>query len=151
MTELANRKNATHETPDLDDAQLLGFERLGSERGEEKALEEAAGLALNKRGDGEVPVSDLRLKSHVKPVGQSSNGLNLYSFRYVGEEQEFRGVMAQELLADSRHSGAVEIGAGGFYRVDYARLGLQNLVSEDMLAAGRRALQRVVSGTGGEA
>ena len=27
----------------------------------------------------------------------------MYSFRYVGEDREFRGVMAQELLADERH------------------------------------------------
>jgi hypothetical protein len=69
----------------------------------------------------------------------------LYSFRYIGDNQEFRGVMAQELLADERHRGAVEAGADGYFRVDYARLGLASLVSGEMLAAGERAARR--SGT----
>jgi len=68
--------------------------------------------------------------------------MNLYSFRYIGEDHEFRGVMAQELLADERNRGAVEAGADGYYRVDYARLGLASLTSDEMRAAGERAARR---------
>ena len=75
-------------------------------------------------------------------AGGTAEGLNLYSFRYVGEDREFRGVMAQELLADERHRGAVEVGADGYYRVHYARLGLASLVSDEMRAAGERAARR---------
>ena len=81
----------------------------------------------------------------MKYVGETAGGLNLYSFRYVGEEREFRGVMAQELLADKRSRRAVEVGAEGYYRVDYARLGLAGLVNEEMLAAGERALNRAAA------
>ena len=90
------------------------------------STEDAVGLALNKRGEsgeGPVIISDRRLKTHVQRAGETAEGLNLYSFRYIGEDHEFRGVMAQELLADERHRGAVEAGADGYYRVHYARLG----------------------------
>ena len=68
-------------------------------------------------------------------VGETSSGLDLDSFRYIGEDREFLGVMAQELLADERRGQAVEAGADGYYRVDYARLGLASLVTDEMLAA----------------
>jgi hypothetical protein len=45
--------------------------------------------------------------------------------------------MAQELLADERNRGAVELGADGYYRVDYAGLGLARLATEEMRAARR--------------
>jgi hypothetical protein len=50
--------------------------------------------------------------------------------------------MAQELLADERNRHAVKLGADGYYRVDYARLGLASLVTDEMLAAGERAARR---------
>jgi hypothetical protein len=79
------------------------------------------------------------LKTDVKRVGKTAEGLNLYSFRYIGGDREFCGVMAHELLADERHRRAVEAGADGYFRVDYARLGLASLVTDDMIAAGERA------------
>ena len=87
-------------------------------------------------------VSDRRLKTHVQHAGGTAEGLNLYGFRYIGEDREFRGVMGQELLADEGHRGAVEEGADGYYRVHYARLGLASLVSDEMRAAGERAARR---------
>jgi hypothetical protein len=62
----------------------------------------------------------------------------------MGEPQfaQPRGAMAQELIADERNRCAVEVGADRYSRVDYARLALANLVTEDMLAAGERALRR---------
>jgi hypothetical protein len=82
------------------------------------------------------------LKTHVSRVGETAEGLNLYEFRYVGEDREFRGLMAQELLADESNRHAVEVGADGYYRVDYARLGLADLASDEMRAAGERAAHR---------
>ena len=87
-------------------------------------------------------ISDRRLKTHVQRAGGTAEGLNLYSFRYAGEDREFRGVMAQEVLADERHRGAVEVGADGYYRVRYARLGLVSLATDEMRAAGERAARR---------
>ena len=140
-----NQQTATPETANLDDAELLGFEHIETRPGSSASTEDAVGLALNKRGaSGEGPgiSSDLRLKTHVQRAGGTAEGLNLYSFRYIGEDHEFRGVMAQELLADERNRGAVEAGADGYYRVDYARLGLAGLATDEMRAAGERAARR---------
>jgi hypothetical protein len=142
MTQLPDQKTATPKTADLDDAELLGFEHI--ETAPSTSTEDAVALALNKRGEvGEGPaISDRRLKTHVQRAGGTAEGLNLYSFRYIGEDHEFRGVMAQELLADERNRGAVEAGADGYYRVDYACLGLAGLATDEMHAAGERAAPR---------
>ena len=145
MTQLQNQETATPETADLNDAELLGFEHIETAPGSSTSTEDAVGLALNKRGEsgeGPVIISDRRLKTHVQRAGATAEGLNLYSFRYIGEDHEFRGVMAQELLADERNRGAVEAGADGYYRVDYARLGLAGLATNEMQAAGERAARR---------
>ncbi|MGC9956964.1 tail fiber domain-containing protein [Roseiarcus sp.] len=145
MTQLQNQETATPETADLNDAELLGFEHIETAPGSSTSTEDAVGLALNKRGEsgeGPVIISDRRLKTHVQRAGGTAEGLNLYSFRYIGEDHEFRGVMAQELLADERHRGAVEVGADGYYRVHYARLGLASLATDEMRAAGERAARR---------
>jgi hypothetical protein len=145
MTQLQKQETATPETADLNDAELLGFEHIETAPGSSTSAEDAVGLALNKRGEGgegPVIISDHRLKTHVNRVGGTAEGLNLYSFRYIGEDREFRGVMAQELLADERNRGAVEAGADGYYRVDYARLGLASLATDEMHAAGERAARR---------
>jgi hypothetical protein len=145
MTQLPDQKTATPKTAELDDAELLGFEHIGTTRDSSTSTEDAVALALNKRGEGgegPVIISDHRLKTHVKRVGETPEGLNLYSFRYIGEDHEFRGLMAQELLADERNRHAVKAGAHGYYRVDYTRLGLASLVTEEMLAAGERAAGR---------
>jgi hypothetical protein len=148
MAELRDQKAGAPKTADLEDAELLGFEHI--EVTPDSSAEDAAALALNKRGEsGEGPPvsSDHRLKTHVKRVSATTDGLNVYSFRYVGDDREFRGVMAQELLADERNRGAVEAGADGYYRVDYARLGLAALVTDEMRAAGERAARRAATFT----
>ena len=145
MTQLPDQKTATPEAADLDDAELLGFEHIETAAACSTSTEDAIALALNKRGEGPVIISDRRLKTHVNRVGGTAEGLNVYSFRYIGEDREFRGVMAQELLADERNRGAVELGADGYYRVDYAGLGLANFVTGEMRAAGERAARRASS------
>jgi hypothetical protein len=148
MTQLQNQETATPETADLNDAELLGFEHIETAPGSSTSAEDAVGLALNKRGEGgegPVIISDRRLKTHVQRAGGTAEGLNLYSFRYIGEDHEFRGVMAQELLADERHRRAVEVGADGYYRVHYAGLGLASLASDEMRAAGERAARRAAA------
>jgi hypothetical protein len=143
MTQFPDQKTATPKTADLDDAELLGFERLETTPDSSTSAEDGVALALNKRGGEGPPItSDRRLKGHVQHAGKTAEGVNLYSFRYIGEDQEFRGVMAQELLADERYRRAVEVGAEGYYRVHYARLGLASLASDEMRAAGERAAHR---------
>ena len=128
MTQLQNQKKSTPESADLDDAELLGFEHIEAAPASSASAEDAVALALKKRGEnGEGPpiISDRRLKTHVKRVGDAAHGVNLYSFSYIGEDREFRGVMAQELLADEGHRRAVEATADGYYRVHYGGWALQ--------------------------
>lgn len=136
-------KLQTPGVPDLDLQKLLGFDRVDSERMEAIKPEDAAAIAFNKRG--EVVPSDRRLKAHVRPLGETANGLPLYAFRYNGDDREFRGVMAQDLLADPRFSDAVAVAGGGYYCVDYDRLGLGRLVTESMREAGAQALRRALA------
>jgi len=67
--------------------------------------------------------SDIRLKRDIHPVGRAKNGLTLYRFCYLWSDVEMVGVMAQEVLKVAPE--AVIMAADGFYRVDYARLGLR--------------------------
>lgn len=86
-----------------------------------------------------VPESDIRLKHDIDYLMTLDNGLKLYSFAYLGDEQTFVGVMAQDLLADPRYASAVSIDAQGFYRVDYNALGLGLYNAEAMMQAGAAA------------
>lgn len=65
--------------------------------------------------------SDARLKENIVPVGVS-HGLTVYEWNYVGGDQLFRGVMAQDVI--ETHPEAVTI-QDGFFAVDYGRLGLR--------------------------
>ena len=66
--------------------------------------------------------SDIRLKRDIAALGQHTNGLNLYRFRYLWSDTVHVGVMAQEVA--TTRPNAVQQGADGYLRVDYARLGL---------------------------
>jgi hypothetical protein len=83
--------------------------------------------------------SDRRLKEDVRPAGVLSNGLKLYSWRYLGGVHRFTGVMAQDLLGDVRFAGAVEIDAGGLMRVDYGRIGYVPADFDMMVVEGEAA------------
>lgn len=71
-----------------------------------------------------VRFSDIRLKRDIVQIGTLSNGLALYRYKYTsGDPREFVGVMAQDVLEVV--PAAVETTADGFYRVNYAMLGLK--------------------------
>ncbi len=69
------------------------------------------------------PPSDIRVKQDIEPLGNAGSVLPLYSFRYLDDETEYVGVMAQDVL--KTRPDAVSTGEDGFYRVDYSRLGLR--------------------------
>ena len=71
---------------------------------------------------GAVVISDARLKTGITRVGTADNGLPLYHFRYLGQSQVWEGVMAQDVLA---HTPEAVSEMGGYYLVDYGRLGLE--------------------------
>ena len=66
--------------------------------------------------------SDVRLKEDIAPVGQTAGGLPLYRFRYIGGEETYVGVMAQEVAEVDPQ--AVVRGSDGYLRVYYDRLGI---------------------------
>lgn len=59
----------------------------------------AAGSALGKKAGGSLGAffSDIRLKEDIKHLYQLENGLNVYSYKYKGIDQEARGFMAHEV------------------------------------------------------
>lgn len=91
-------------------------------------------------GAKQAAPSDRRLKQEIVPLGTLPNGLKLYSWRYLGGNRRFTGVMAQDLLADSRFAGAVDADARGLMQVDYAGIGFIPADFDEMLAEGKQAL-----------
>jgi len=73
--------------------------------------------------------SDIRLKRDVTLLSRLASGLGLYRYRYIGVDQEYVGVMAQEvrLLAPAAVSRAPD----GYLQVNYARLGMRLMTWEE--------------------
>jgi len=69
------------------------------------------------------PPSDRRLKSNISRIGSTVFGLPLYRFSYLGSDEMFTGVMAQDVLGVMPE--AVSRDATGFYRVNYGMLGIE--------------------------
>jgi len=67
--------------------------------------------------------SDERLKRDIEPVAALSNGLHLYRFRYAWSDEQYVGVIAQEV--QSVMPEAVTTGPDGFMRVNYQMLGIK--------------------------
>ena len=70
---------------------------------------------------GAAIASDVRVKDNIKYAG-AKNGFNLYEFNYLGSDNRYRGVMAQEVM--KQRPDAVE-SRNGVYWVDYGALGIQ--------------------------
>jgi hypothetical protein len=68
-----------------------------------------------------APPSDRRLKRDIAKLGPLDGDIDLYRYRYLWDDQEYVGVMAQELL--EVRPDAVVKGANGYLAVDYAKLG----------------------------
>jgi hypothetical protein len=77
--------------------------------------------------------SDIRLKRDIAPVGRLAGGIGLYRFRYLWSDTIHVGVMAHEVAATRPE--AVQRGADGYLRVDYARLGLRMRTWDEWVAA----------------
>jgi hypothetical protein len=67
--------------------------------------------------------SDIRLKFDIVQVGQLDNGIKLYKFRYIGSDQVYVGVMAQQVAAIVPEAVVME--PSGYLAVYYDRLGLK--------------------------
>ena len=73
-------------------------------------------------GSDAVAPSDIRLKTDIERVGITANGLPLYTFKYIGGDAVYRGVMAQDVL--EVFPEAVCTMPNGFLAVHYDMLGL---------------------------
>ena len=60
--------------------------------------------------------SDIRLKEDINLIGKSPMGINVYTFRYKGDDKKYQGVMAHQVPQAS------EVDANGYLMVDYSKL-----------------------------
>lgn len=95
-----------------------------------QAQQQAAAAAAGGQPPGQIPTpSDRWLKRDIRHIGTVQNGaINLYRFKYIWSDQEYVGVMAQELLTS--HPEAVILASDGFYRVNYEVIGVPFLTYE---------------------
>ena len=90
---------------------------------EKPVLVNAGILSKMAANGGSGDISDRRLKSNISNVGATVFGLPLYRFSYLGSDERFTGVMAQDVLGVMPE--AVSRDAAGFYRVNYRMLGIE--------------------------
>lgn len=83
----------------------------------------AVPLVLGAASCGQAAISDRRLKRDISKIGGLDRDIDLYRYRYLWSDEEFVGVMAQD-VREVRPDAIVE-GGDGFLRVDYAALGTQ--------------------------
>jgi hypothetical protein len=81
--------------------------------------------------------SDRRLKTDIVAVGMLGAGIPLYRFRYIGQQEVYVGVMAQDVLPLVPE--AVITDASGYMRVDYQRLGTRMMSLQEWEAGGLAA------------
>jgi len=79
----------------------------------------------------------VRLKQDIVFLKRLDNGLNLYRFRYIGQDQVYVGVIAQEVRKVD--PVAVMRGRDGYLRVDYGKLGLRLITWQEWQATAKLA------------
>ncbi len=67
--------------------------------------------------------SDIRLKQEVRYLYTTDDNVPMYTFKYIGKEKCYIGVMAQDIIAI--HPEAVYTDDRGYYLVDYSSLGVE--------------------------
>jgi hypothetical protein len=78
--------------------------------------------------------SDVRVKQNITLVDRLKSGLGLYRFNYIGSDQAYIGVMAQEVEAVMPE--AVIYGDDGYMRVRYDLLGMRMQTWEEWTGSG---------------
>ncbi|WP_172601336.1 tail fiber domain-containing protein [Rhizobium leguminosarum] len=88
--------------------------------------------------------SDRRLKTDIRRLGTSAQGIPIYAFRYIWGGPMFIGTMAQDLLA-IRPDAVIATGLG-YYMVDYDKLDIAMISVPDDLSrlAAETALAQAV-------
>jgi hypothetical protein len=62
-------------------------------------------------------MSDMRMKEKIQRMGTSPSGIPIYEFNYIGDNNRYSGVMAQDLI--EMNIDAVSMDDSGFYAVNY--------------------------------
>jgi hypothetical protein len=128
------------EIKNLDFTKLLGFETVSDHITEGIDFQdETLGPKLGAKV-GEPEESDIRLKRDITHVATRGDGLPIYSFRYLWDDDVYVGVMAQDLLENERWRPAVSTKANGYFAVNYGRLGLRMTTLDEWHAKGMAAL-----------
>tara|TARA_Y100000592_G_scaffold1317_1_gene2064 strand:- start:5216 stop:6250 length:1035 start_codon:yes stop_codon:yes gene_type:complete len=70
-------------------------------------------------GQALASFSDIRLKEDIKLVGKSPSGINIYNFKYIGDDTTYQGVMAHQV---PKASVANEF---GYLMVDYSKIDVE--------------------------
>ena len=135
------KEDSTQSLIDLDPNELLGLSQVVKVSGKREAVGRVlskvgfegppppSGFPLISRllskigGEGPLPTSDIRLKTDIRQVGTTAHNLPLYTFRYIGTDGQYEGVMAQDVLKVMPI--AVSVGEDGYYRVNYHMLGIE--------------------------
>jgi hypothetical protein len=66
-----------------------------------------------------MALSDMRLKEDINLVGKSPSGINIYTFKYKGNDKKYQGVMAHQVPHVS------SVNDDGYLVVDYNKLDVQ--------------------------
>ncbi|MCI2393117.1 hypothetical protein [Aliiroseovarius sediminis] len=107
------------------------------------ALASSSGGGGGSAGGGNVSnASDSRVKTDVRFVEQLENGINLYAFRYTGDDRVFVGVNAEEIRDDPRYAYALLDMGNDILGVDYQALGLVMINEAEMRAASNEVILR---------
>lgn len=70
-------------------------------------------------GSAAIMASDINLKTDIEHIGNLPNGINVYTYRYLGDATPHIGVMAQEVLLTMPEAVMT---INGFYHVDYGQV-----------------------------
>ena len=68
--------------------------------------------------------SDIGLKENLEYIEKSPSGINIYEWNYIGDDQRYRGAIAQDLIAQGKYD-AVSEQDNGYLAVDYSQLDVQ--------------------------
>ena len=117
---------------EIDGVQIMGgvsINILGGYREPDSLLESDRIFGLDTAVYRAEFFSDRRLKTDIRAISVTDDGLTLYSWKYKSDPATtWVGVMAQDL--ETTHSEAVRLDNDGFYRVNYSRLGLRMMTLE---------------------
>lgn len=78
------------------------------------------GSFLGQMAAGAASMSDRRLKTDIQKVGQLDNGLNVYTFKYLGGKNTYTGVMADEVAEIMPEALGPTV--DGYQSVDYSKI-----------------------------